>query len=336
MAVAPPKRVIVVDDEEDIVFALQRGLKARLPNLTVVGLSDSRAAMAEIERERPDLLITDLTMPGLSGVELLLGARKLSASMPAIVITGYGLDLARERLPYERIHFFSKPVPMSALVACVEELLAPSPGFVGAVSLPLLPDLIQILCLARSSAALRIENGGESGALWFDEGAIVHAVCGGLDGEAAVYRLLTWTGGQFNMMDGETPPRRTIAASWQEVLLEGCRRLDEGALLDGGEDLSAEEPAPLPEPSNEDRDRWIHLKPRRDAMTNVKETLARLTEIDGFLAASIVDSNSGMMLGSEGGERSTWRSPPPATPKWSARSGRRSRTSTSKTPSKTS
>ena len=36
-------------------------------------------------------------------------------------------------------------------------------------------------------------------------------------------------------------------------------------------------------------------------MTNVKETLAKLTEIDGFLAASIVDSNSGMMLGSEGG-----------------------------------
>jgi CheY-like chemotaxis protein len=301
MTVASSKRVIVVDDDEDIVFALQRWLKAKMPSLHVVGLSDSRAAMEEIQREAPDLLITDLTMPDLSGVELLLGARKLAAAMPAIVITAYNIDLARERLPYERIHFFNKPFPLAALVASIEELLAPSAGFVGAVSLPLLPDLIQILCLARSSAALHIENGGEAGALWFDQGEIVHAVCAGLSGAPAVYHLLTWTGGQFSMANGEAPPERTITASWQEVLLEGCRRLDEGSYFDRGQDLPLEEP-------DEDSTRFDPVQDRRKTQTerrygvaNVKDTLEKLTAIDGFLAASIVDSNSGMMLGSEGG-----------------------------------
>jgi hypothetical protein len=106
-------------------------------------------------------------------------------------------------------------------------------GFSGAISLPLLPDLIQIYTTSMADGALTIHRGTENGTIWFDRGAMVHAVCGELTGEEAVYRLLQWHDGQFSHDRGAQAPSRSITASWQEVLMEGCRRLDEEALEEG-------------------------------------------------------------------------------------------------------
>lgn len=104
-------------------------------------------------------------------------------------------------------------------------------GFSGAISLPLLPDLIQIYTVSMATGALTISRGAEHGTLWFDRGEIVHAICGNEKGEAAVYRMLHWSDGEFVLDNGARAPQRTITASWQNVLMEGCRRLDEE---DGG------------------------------------------------------------------------------------------------------
>lgn len=109
-------------------------------------------------------------------------------------------------------------------------------GFSGAISLPLLPDLIQIYTISMADGALTIRRGTQNGTIWFDRGAMVHAVCGELTGEEAVYRLLQWHDGQFSHDKGAQAPCRSITASWQKVLMEGCRRLDEETL----EEASAE------------------------------------------------------------------------------------------------
>lgn len=110
------------------------------------------------------------------------------------------------------------------------EVLLPPAGFSGAISLPLLPDLIQIYTVSMADGALTIRRGTQAGTIWFDQGAMVHAVCGDLTGEEAVYRLLQWHDGQFSLDRDAKAPLRTITASWQKVLMEGCRRLDEDAL----------------------------------------------------------------------------------------------------------
>jgi len=100
-------------------------------------------------------------------------------------------------------------------------------GFTGAISLPVLPDLIQVYTTAMTTGALTIRRGLDTGTIWIDRGSMVHAVCGDLSGEEAVYRLLEWRDGEFSLDAGTQAPARTIAASWQAVLMEGCRRLDE-------------------------------------------------------------------------------------------------------------
>lgn len=107
-------------------------------------------------------------------------------------------------------------------------------GFSGAISLPLLADLVQIYTTSLASGALTISRGAEAGKIWFEHGAIVHAVCGELVGEDAVYQLLSWHDGNFALNQDERTPLRSITASWQQVLMEGCRRLDEESLLGSG------------------------------------------------------------------------------------------------------
>lgn len=114
-------------------------------------------------------------------------------------------------------------------------------GFSGEISLPLLPDLIQIYTVSMATGALTIRSGSERGTIWFDRGEIVHAVCGEERGERAVYEMLHWNDGVFALDSGARAPERTISASWQNVLMEGCRLLDESGGGGGGMDTACAE-----------------------------------------------------------------------------------------------
>jgi CheY-like chemotaxis protein len=90
-------RILLVDDEPSVRQAVSRVLELAGHQVTVA--DDGTTALREIRQNPPDLLLTDLHMPGLDGFKLLEAVRKLSAPMKIIVFSGYGgshlLDLAR-------------------------------------------------------------------------------------------------------------------------------------------------------------------------------------------------------------------------------------------------
>jgi CheY-like chemotaxis protein len=218
----------MVDDEEVLVWSTARQMARDKPELAFEGLTDPLAALERIKRNPPDLLITDVRMPGMSGLELLLAARAVSPRLPVVVITAYGTaELRAQVRARASVEYLEKPFSFPALSAAVERGLATVTGFSGAVVLQMLPDIIQMYALSRVTGALRISRGAAEGGIWFDSGEIVHATCEELTGPAAVYRLLTWDGGSFGLEAGATVPERTVKESWQELLIEGCRLLDE-------------------------------------------------------------------------------------------------------------
>jgi predicted regulator of Ras-like GTPase activity (Roadblock/LC7/MglB family) len=91
-----------------------------------------------------------------------------------------------------------------------------------------LPNIIQLNCAEMNTARLSLRHGTREGIICFAEGAIVHAEVDDLVGEEAVYELLSWPDGSFVVETGVLAPERTISASWNELLLEGIRRIDEG------------------------------------------------------------------------------------------------------------
>jgi two-component system response regulator HydG len=80
-------RVLIVDDEPDMVENCSRIL--RRVGYRVSGTTDPRQALPMIESERPDVLLTDLKMPGMDGIELLRKVREVDATIPVVVVTAF-------------------------------------------------------------------------------------------------------------------------------------------------------------------------------------------------------------------------------------------------------
>ncbi len=88
-------------------------------------------------------------------------------------------------------------------------------------------DLIQLNCQSGAQAQLTARRDGEEVTLYFDAGNVVHAQIGDVQGEDAVYELLTWETGTFEVEQDVEPPDRTIQIPWSALIMEGMRRLDE-------------------------------------------------------------------------------------------------------------
>lgn len=90
-----------------------------------------------------------------------------------------------------------------------------------------LTSVIQVICTERRRAGLVVRRRGEEGVIFFDDGEIVHATLGPLEGEEAVFQLLAWKDGSFRMTDRINSPERSVRRGWNQLLLEGLTRLDE-------------------------------------------------------------------------------------------------------------
>ncbi|MBN1878377.1 MAG: DUF4388 domain-containing protein [Anaerolineae bacterium] len=88
-------------------------------------------------------------------------------------------------------------------------------------------DLIQLNCQSGVRAELIAQRETEHIALYFDAGQVVHAIAGEIQGAEAVYALLTWETGTFEMKQDVAPPAHTISLPWSALVMEGLRRLDE-------------------------------------------------------------------------------------------------------------
>ena len=123
----PGARILIVDDEVAVLRLWQKVLDGK--GWEVQTLSDSRAALAVIESQgdRIDLLITDLAMPAVTGVDLVRKLRDAGRDTPIIVHSAYIQDDVVEELQGLAVTgFLTKPTSTRALLASVEKALAQS------------------------------------------------------------------------------------------------------------------------------------------------------------------------------------------------------------------
>ena len=116
-------KILVADDEPSITNVVSRKLLNH--GLEVIVAMDGQEAYERAIAERPDLLITDLQMPGMSGLELCARlAAELPTPLPTILLTAKGFEITQEdceTLPIVRI--ISKPFSIRDLLAQVQEML---------------------------------------------------------------------------------------------------------------------------------------------------------------------------------------------------------------------
>lgn len=117
------KTVLVVDDSKTTQMLVRTTLQ-RLPSVNFLFADDGRQGLDVLGRERVDLLITDINMPEMNGIELVEAVRRTTKSMPIVIITAKEEVAARERgLALGADTYVLKPINGRELLAAVEALL---------------------------------------------------------------------------------------------------------------------------------------------------------------------------------------------------------------------
>jgi DNA-binding NtrC family response regulator len=125
MVTQPPHkslRVLFVDDED----SLREFMRSELPGMghAVVACPDGRTALKVLEKERFDVAILDLKMPGMNGIELLQHVKSISPETEAIVMTGYAsTETAMQALRLGAFDYITKPCKLDELEAILRKIV---------------------------------------------------------------------------------------------------------------------------------------------------------------------------------------------------------------------
>jgi len=239
-------KLLLVDDNPMVLGMLQQALSS-LARVTTA--TDAADALLKAVDDAPDLLVCDYRMPGMDGRQLIekLKSRPATANFSTMLMASKA-DIA-ERLSTQDAadDYLEKPFFLKDATRRVKRMIdrialekmaktAPSDGVVrGNLSQMNVIDLMQSLEMGRKSCQLSLNNEGEKCEVFFVEGQVKHATYGSLVGDEAVFKVLRWTGGNFQLnFEGKTD-QETTKLNTQGLLMEGLRLLDESTRDGGGE-----------------------------------------------------------------------------------------------------
>ena len=120
----PPKRLLIVDDEPLITDVLSEHFKANYAVETALNGAD---ALAAVRRARPDIVFLDITMPRMSGIEVLKEIKTIDPTIVVIMVTANDhVALAAEAIKSGAVAYVPKPFDLRYLDHIVADLVAKS------------------------------------------------------------------------------------------------------------------------------------------------------------------------------------------------------------------
>lgn len=116
--------VLIVDDQVDFVKGLARVLKAGLKQVPCFEATSGRQALDLLQRQPVGVMLTDLRMPGLSGIELTENALKICPHLSVVVLTAFGtVESTVRALKKGAYDFLTKPIEGDALLRVVNKAI---------------------------------------------------------------------------------------------------------------------------------------------------------------------------------------------------------------------
>lgn len=124
------KRILIVDDAIDLARLLQDALKIAHPEVPITVVPSAEEALLEASRLTIDVLVTDLRLPGMSGIDLVRKIRVRQPNVKVILMTGLNPDdrLWKQKEEVAADIFLRKPIITSNFLESVEQLLGEGPA----------------------------------------------------------------------------------------------------------------------------------------------------------------------------------------------------------------
>jgi DNA-binding response OmpR family regulator len=237
--------LLLVDGDTRSLRVLEVSL--RKAGFTVTAAVSVKDALEKLEVHTPDLIISETKFTSdVDGFELRRRVRAEPewADIPFVFLTTEsaienkirGLELGVD-------DYLTKPIYIKEIVTRINILLQKRQRagldtrrdgvrFAGRVADMPIVDVIQTIEVSRKSGVINfVGMNGRQAAIYFRDGRVIDAEAGTLQGEDAVYRLLTWNDGEFEVEFRTVRRREAISTSSQGLLMEGMRRLDEWTRL---------------------------------------------------------------------------------------------------------
>jgi uncharacterized protein (TIGR02266 family) len=233
---------VLLAEDETLMAQMMADMLAELP-VQVSVAHNGREALMLVDKSLPDLVLLDCMMPELDGFEVAaaLKANPATENIPIIFLTARGRVEDKVRgLELGAEDYLIKPVRREEMLARVRNVLrrfesrrtavpAESSLMRGRLEVMGLPNIVQVLETERRTGTLRLTHETRRGEIFFLEGRVAYAVEGPRQGEPAVYRMLAWDKGDFELeqTSGSGPTAAQIGRPNQSLIMEGMRRLDE-------------------------------------------------------------------------------------------------------------
>jgi predicted regulator of Ras-like GTPase activity (Roadblock/LC7/MglB family)/DNA-binding response OmpR family regulator len=305
------KRVLVVDDEEDMLWMLQRNLNKGMAEVEILAAKSGEEALAVLSDKNVNLVITDINMPGMNGLDLLIEINNRYPQTGVIIMTAYPSNAFKnEAMLRGSLRFIEKPFDINDMRRTVQQVLKENEGFQGTVDGIELMDIVQFNGLSRATAALKVTTTDNEGMIFFKNGEVVHAMCDNESGERAFFTILRFHGGTLQNIRGVEPPTVSISKNLESLLFEVALKSDEekekGDMTSVLEDLDndiLESVTPVSDKiptaaADKTGKTTIESTSTEDTdMTKIQKILAEFTNIEGVHTACLV-GRDGFLLDS--------------------------------------
>lgn len=308
------KRVLVVDDEDDMLWMLQRNLNKGMSEVEVLAASSGEEALAVLSDKEVHLVITDINMPGINGLDLLIEVNNRYPDTGVIIMTAYPSNsFEREAMMGGSLRFVEKPFDINDMRKIVGDILKTSDGFQGTLDGIDLIDIVQFNGLSKATSALKVTTADQEGMIFFKKGEVVHAMCDNMSGEKAFFKVLEFQGGTLQNIRGVEPPIVSINKNLESLLFESAVRNDEETsknesesadsqtsfldIFNGGEQEPSDEASASEKTLGNNFQRETKLTHTDTEepittedieMTNIQKILAEFTNIEGVHTACLV------------------------------------------------
>jgi len=216
---SPGRNILLVDDDDSLLESLSESLTLLNKSFNISTASSAEEAVDHFQCNPIDLLITDLILPGISGLELAEQLHSFNPRVKSIMITGYGSDqILSSAEKFGCIAHLNKPFALTELVSHINSAFDNRGKF--RVSLPelTLPDLLHLYKRNKENVVLSIVSDQSSGMLVIENGSIAHVRYNGNEGPAALLDIIDIKAGSINALSSSAAPNKQTVSISAEAL----------------------------------------------------------------------------------------------------------------------
>jgi CheY-like chemotaxis protein len=231
------RKILIVDPDMDSIRPLSKALRQR-GHAIYYAPDGSRALELAILRYPHLVLVAEESplLPARTFVQILRSNPRTEHIPVILTLDGRSPDKGRVRegalkKPFNVDEVLARIDHVFRRVDAAKELKSESKEIEGTLTQLPIADLLQVLALNKRSGRLNLSRSGAEGELYVGEGKPLNAKAGAVEGEKALFRLLSWTDGTFSFVPGPPTANVRIHRGMEDALMEGMRQADEVARL---------------------------------------------------------------------------------------------------------